>query len=151
MSELTQKKCRPCEGYEKAMDASQIANYTSQVADWEVVENRKIKKDFKFKDRREVRQDEWFSIMSQEWKPDQKKILQMFILGGNKAISDRRISGFLTKGSNLGRGYSTTIIGSINYVLKNSKLPYRIEGTEWRRNSQSSSKYKMYARDEANQ
>ena len=108
-------------------------------------------KDFKFKDRREVRQDEWFSIMSQEWKPDQKKILQMFILGGNKAISDRRISGFLTKGSNLGRGYSTTIIGSINYVLKNSKLPYRIEGTEWRRNSQSSSKYKMYARDEANQ
>lgn len=49
MAELTQKKCRPCEGYEKAMDASQIANYTSQVADWEVVENRKIKKDFKFK------------------------------------------------------------------------------------------------------
>ena len=54
MTELTQKKCRPCEGYEKPMDETAITNYISQVKGWEVGENRKIKKDFKFKNFKEV-------------------------------------------------------------------------------------------------
>ncbi len=54
MIELTQKKCKPCEGYEKPMEAEDIKKYISQVNDWEVVENRKIKKEFRFKDFQET-------------------------------------------------------------------------------------------------
>lgn len=47
---LFQKKCLPCEGLEKSLDQSEVQKLISQIKNWEVVENRKIKKDFKFKD-----------------------------------------------------------------------------------------------------
>ena len=52
--ELIQKKCRPCEGWERPFNENEIANYISKVEGWEVTENRKIKKDFKFKNFKEV-------------------------------------------------------------------------------------------------
>lgn len=52
--EFTQKKCRPCEGHEKPFGEKEIGDYVLQIRDWEVVENRKIRKDFKFKRFKEV-------------------------------------------------------------------------------------------------
>ena len=52
--ELAQKKCRPCEGYEKPFGEKETADYILQVRDWEAVDNRKLKKDFKFKNFKEV-------------------------------------------------------------------------------------------------
>lgn len=54
MTDLTQKKCRPCKGYEKPLSGGEIVKYISQVTTWEIIENRKIKKDFKFKNFKEV-------------------------------------------------------------------------------------------------
>ena len=51
---LHQKKCRPCEGFEKPFDPGEIQKFLSQIKNWELIENKKIKKDFKFKDFKEV-------------------------------------------------------------------------------------------------
>lgn len=48
--ELTAKKCVPCEGGMPPMSAEDTNKYLSQVMGWELIENKKIKKEFKFKD-----------------------------------------------------------------------------------------------------
>lgn len=48
--ELSLKKCVPCEGGMPAMSPAQTNQYLSQVLGWELIDNLKIKKDFKFKD-----------------------------------------------------------------------------------------------------
>ncbi|MEK7519179.1 MAG: 4a-hydroxytetrahydrobiopterin dehydratase [Patescibacteria group bacterium] len=52
--EIAQKKCLPCEGFKKPFSSSEIQNFLDQVKEWEVFKNRKIKKEFKFKDFKEV-------------------------------------------------------------------------------------------------
>lgn len=48
--ELSKKKCIPCEGGTPPLKAEKIADYISELHDkWEVVDNKKIKKEFKFK------------------------------------------------------------------------------------------------------
>lgn len=48
--ELSKKKCIPCEGGTSPLKAEKIADYISELHDkWEVVDNKKIKKEFKFK------------------------------------------------------------------------------------------------------
>lgn len=48
--ELSKKKCIPCEGGTPPLNAEKIADYISELYDkWEVVDNKKIKKEFKFK------------------------------------------------------------------------------------------------------
>ncbi len=54
MALLYQKKCAPCEGYEKPLRSGEVIKYLNQVKDWEVIENRKIKNDFKFKNFKEA-------------------------------------------------------------------------------------------------
>jgi 4a-hydroxytetrahydrobiopterin dehydratase len=51
--ELSLKKCVPCEGGTPAMTAQETAQFISKVMGWELVENIKIKKEFKFKDFKE--------------------------------------------------------------------------------------------------
>lgn len=51
---LHQKKCVPCEGTEKPLQAGQVAGYLTQIEDWEVVDSIKIKKNFKFKNFKEA-------------------------------------------------------------------------------------------------
>ena len=46
---LSTQKCVPCEGNVKAFTPEQIALYTPQVADWKVQENKKLEREFKFK------------------------------------------------------------------------------------------------------
>lgn len=47
--ELSKKKCIPCEGGTSPLKAEKIADYISELHDkWEVVDNKKIKKEFKF-------------------------------------------------------------------------------------------------------
>ena len=53
-TKLHQKKCVPCEGYEEPLKAEQVAAYLTQVSGWENVENKKIKKNFKFKNFKEA-------------------------------------------------------------------------------------------------
>lgn len=49
--ELIKKKCIPCEGGTPPFDQEKIKEYLAQLkSDWEVLENRKIRKEFKFKD-----------------------------------------------------------------------------------------------------
>jgi 4a-hydroxytetrahydrobiopterin dehydratase len=50
MKKLAQKRCIPCEGGVLAFGKSQITKYKSQLKKgWDVVENKKIQKEFKFK------------------------------------------------------------------------------------------------------
>ncbi len=49
MALLYQKKCIPCEGYENPLGTDDISGYLLQVEDWEALGNKKIKKNFKFK------------------------------------------------------------------------------------------------------
>jgi len=52
---LTQKKCVPCEGGAKPFSASQINGYKSKLnSDWEVIDDKKISRLFKFKNFREA-------------------------------------------------------------------------------------------------
>ena len=51
---LYQKKCVPCEGTEIALEPGQVAHYLTQVYGWEVTENKKIQKNFKFKNFKEA-------------------------------------------------------------------------------------------------
>ena len=53
MTDLTQKKCKPCEGGVSALDISEIHKYQKKVDDWTVKLNEKkiyfLEKEFKFK------------------------------------------------------------------------------------------------------
>ena len=53
MTELSEKKCVPCEGNIPAFDYSEIHKYLKKVNDWEVKQNDKknyyLEKNFKFK------------------------------------------------------------------------------------------------------
>ncbi len=53
-TELHQKKCVPCEGTEIALEPSQVVGYLTQVDGWEVIDNKKIQKSFKFKNFKEA-------------------------------------------------------------------------------------------------
>lgn len=48
--ELVNKKCVPCEGGTPPMSSEEAHRYMSQVMGWEIIEDKKIKKEFKFKD-----------------------------------------------------------------------------------------------------
>ena len=53
MTELSQKKCKPCEGGISALDISEIHKYQKKIDGWEVKSNEKkiyfLEKEFKFK------------------------------------------------------------------------------------------------------
>jgi len=52
---LLQQKCTACEGGIPPMTAEQIAKYRPQIdAAWEVIDNKKIRREFKFKDFKEA-------------------------------------------------------------------------------------------------
>lgn len=46
---LSQKKCIPCEAGTSPLTAVQIGEYQSQTPEWQVVENRQIRRNFRFK------------------------------------------------------------------------------------------------------
>ncbi|MFC1709031.1 4a-hydroxytetrahydrobiopterin dehydratase [Candidatus Omnitrophota bacterium] len=48
--ELIGKKCVPCEGGMPAMSPAETNQYMSKVLGWELIDNIKIKKEYKFKD-----------------------------------------------------------------------------------------------------
>lgn len=51
MTDLKEKKCVPCEGGVEPFGKDKIEKYKSRVSeDWNVIDDRKIKKDYKFKD-----------------------------------------------------------------------------------------------------
>ncbi len=52
--DLHNKKCVPCEGGTKPFDKNEIDKYLSIVKDWNVEENKKIAKHFKFKNFKEA-------------------------------------------------------------------------------------------------
>lgn len=54
MDKLINKKCVPCEGWMKPLTRAQFEKHLPQVPDWTVVEDKKIEKDFKFKDFKEA-------------------------------------------------------------------------------------------------
>jgi len=55
MEKLLNKKCIPCEGGVPSMGPEEIKNYLSQLKrEWEVLDDKKIKKLFKFKDFKEA-------------------------------------------------------------------------------------------------
>ena len=53
MSELSEKKCVPCEGGVPALDISEIHKYQKKIDGWDVIKNEKnihfLEKKFKFK------------------------------------------------------------------------------------------------------
>ena len=49
MQELLQKKCVPCEGIGKAFTEKEAQEYLKKVDNWEIKENKRIEKTFKFK------------------------------------------------------------------------------------------------------
>lgn len=49
MSDLINKKCVPCEGEVEPFNTEQIENYLNEVSGWEVVDSKKISKEFIFK------------------------------------------------------------------------------------------------------
>lgn len=52
---LTQKKCVPCEGGTKPLEGEELKTYMSYLkTPWELVNNLRIKKEFKFKDFKEA-------------------------------------------------------------------------------------------------
>lgn len=50
MKGLSSQKCVPCEGGMPALTSSEYSEYLSQIKDWEVLEEKKLEKKFKFKD-----------------------------------------------------------------------------------------------------
>lgn len=53
--ELKEKKCEPCEGGTPPLNAQQISQYLKELKnEWEVLENTKIRKTYKFKNFREA-------------------------------------------------------------------------------------------------
>ncbi len=51
---LSEKKCVPCEGGTPPLTEKEIAGYLPDIPGWEVVENKRIKKEFKFQDFKEA-------------------------------------------------------------------------------------------------
>lgn len=51
---LTSKKCKACEGWMKPMARKEFEPYIKEVKDWEVVEDVKIEKNFKFENFKEA-------------------------------------------------------------------------------------------------
>lgn len=52
---LTEEKCVPCEGGGSPLGPDEISEYRWKLDDrWEVIDDRKIKREFKFKDFRET-------------------------------------------------------------------------------------------------
>lgn len=47
---LSEKTCTACEGIEKALNDTQIKNLMSQLNDWQVSDNKMLKKNLKFAD-----------------------------------------------------------------------------------------------------
>ncbi len=54
MQDLTSLKCKACEGWMKSFTQEQITEYMPKVQGWSVVENKKIEKDFTFKNFKEA-------------------------------------------------------------------------------------------------
>ncbi len=53
--DLTQKKCVACEGAEKPLNEREIKAFLSYLkTPWEVLDNKKIRKEFKFRDFKEA-------------------------------------------------------------------------------------------------
>ena len=48
--DLTQKKCKPCEIGTPALGDNEIKKLLPKISGWELQENKKLKKEFKFKD-----------------------------------------------------------------------------------------------------
>ena|ERR1051325_3537220 len=54
MTELTEKKCIPCEGDTPSIKGEALKPYLKEITgDWKVLEGKKIQRTFKFKDFRE--------------------------------------------------------------------------------------------------
>lgn len=51
---LIQQKCVPCEGNVKSMTREQFGHYLPMVPEWTVIEDKKIERDFKFKNFKEA-------------------------------------------------------------------------------------------------
>lgn len=55
MSNLANKKCVPCEGGTPSLKGEEIKKYLAQLETaWEVLDDKKIKREFKFKDFKEA-------------------------------------------------------------------------------------------------
>lgn len=54
MSSLTTQKCKPCEGWMKPLTRDQFAPLLKEIKDWEVVDDKKIEKKYRFKDFKEA-------------------------------------------------------------------------------------------------
>lgn len=48
--DLTQKKCVPCEVGMPPMEPAKVAELAKNVPEWKVVDNKKLSREFKFKD-----------------------------------------------------------------------------------------------------
>lgn len=49
-----QKQCLSCESFERPLNSREIEKFLVEIKNWEVVENRKIKRDFKFNNFKET-------------------------------------------------------------------------------------------------
>jgi len=49
-ADLTKKKCKPCEGGTPPLTPQEAGRYLSGVPGWQMEEDKKIKKEFRFKD-----------------------------------------------------------------------------------------------------
>ena len=52
--ELLSKKCAPCDGGTPPMSIGEAQKYMAEVMGWNLIDNKKITKEFKFKDFKEV-------------------------------------------------------------------------------------------------
>lgn len=52
--ELYQKKCLPCEGFGKPLEPKEISVFLDKIKGWQVIENKKIEKNFRFKNFKEA-------------------------------------------------------------------------------------------------
>lgn len=52
--DLTSQKCVPCEGGTKPMTMGEARPYLEEVEDWKVEDEKKLKREFKFKDFKEA-------------------------------------------------------------------------------------------------
>ena len=50
MSELAKKSCQPCKGGVPPLKGADLKSYADQVADWMVIDEHHLERDFKFKD-----------------------------------------------------------------------------------------------------
>ncbi len=51
---LSEKKCVACEGGTPPLNESEIAGYMAEISGWEIIDNKKIRKEFKFKNFKEA-------------------------------------------------------------------------------------------------